>query len=330
MSRLWRQGFVERVEPLPQPAHLYAQQVMALILQEKGIALSDLDGWLGTTFESVSPNDQADIIDHMFESGILHSDGGVTGLGTRAEREFGGRHFSDLVVSFSSPMLLSVMFGRTALGAVHPLALTPSRDQKPIIILLAGRSWRVAEVDWPRRRASVVASQGDGRARWLGGGRPASFAVCRAAESVVAGAEPGCSISRRATTKLEQVQERLPFVDGAQIPIVHDEHNNFRVWTFAGGLANAALAQAISAATPRSDDFCITISAGTDSATLDAFSRLDAVSVRPSFSAELIRDLKFTTCLSEKIAASTIEARLLDRDGIQATLARTTRLLHSV
>jgi hypothetical protein len=37
---------------------------------------------------------------------------------------------------------------------------------------------------------------------------------------------------------------------------------------------------------------------------------------QPSFSSELIRELKFSTCLSEKIAASTIKARLLDRDGI--------------
>ena len=109
-----------------------------------------------------------------------------------------GRHFGDLVVSFSSPMLLSVMFGRTELGAVHPLALAPSRDDEPIVILLAGRSWRVVDVDWPRRRVSVVAAAGEGRARWLGGGRPASFAVCRAAEAVVAGAAPGCGLSRRA------------------------------------------------------------------------------------------------------------------------------------
>ncbi|RWO03905.1 MAG: DEAD/DEAH box helicase [Mesorhizobium sp.] len=327
IARLWREGYVEPVEPLAQPAHLYAQQVMALALQEKGIARSDLDDWLGTTFKAVSAGDQADIIDHMIATGMLHSDAGVFGLGARAEREFGRRHFGDLVVSFSSPMLLTVMFGRTELGAVHPLALGPHSNE-PIVILLAGRSWRVVEVDWPRRRVSVVAAQGEGRARWLGGGRPASFAVCRAAESVIAGASPGCGLSRRAASKLEEVQQQLPFVDGTKIPIVHDGQDSFRVWTFAGGLANAALAQAIPGPKAHSDDFCITIRVGTVAAAIDAFSKLDAVSIRPSFSTELIRDLKFNTCLSEKIAASTIEARLLDREGIQATLTRRTRLAH--
>jgi ATP-dependent Lhr-like helicase len=328
ISRLWRDGFVERVEPLAHPAHLYAQQVMALALQEKGIALGDLDDWLGTTFESVSKNDQADIIDHMFATGMLHTDDGVLGLGSRAEREFGRKHFGDLVVSFSSPMLLSVMFGRTELGAIHPLALAPLRGEEPVIILLAGRSWRVVDVDWPRRRVSVVAAQDDGRTRWLGSGRPASFVVCRAAESVIAGAAQGCGLSRRAASKLEEVQERLPFVDGTRIPIVNSGEDIFRIWTFAGGLANAALAQVIPSSTSRWDDFSITIRAGSAAAALDVFSKLDAISIRPSFSRELIRELKFGTCLPERIAVSTIEARLLDQNGIQETLARAIRLLH--
>jgi ATP-dependent Lhr-like helicase len=329
IARLWREGYVEHVEPPAQPAHIFAQQVMALALQERGIAVSDLGDWLGATFEAVSTSDQADIIEHMTATGILHSDGGVLGLGTRAEQEFGRRHFGDLVVSFSSPMLLSVFFGRTELGSVHPLAVAPSRDKQPIVILLAGRSWRVVDVDWPRRRVSVLVAEGEGRARWLGGGRPASFAVCRAAEAVIAGAAPGCGLSRRAASKLEELQEQLPFVDGTRIPIAHSGQDNFRIWTFAGGLTNAALAQVIRGPTARSDDFCIRITARSDAAALDAFSRLDAVSIRPSFSSELIRELKFSACLSERIAASTIEARLLDRDGIQETLKRTPRLLHS-
>jgi ATP-dependent Lhr-like helicase len=328
VARLWQEGFVERVEPLAQPAHLYAQQVMALALQEKGIAASDLDDWLGATFEAVSTSDQADIIDHMIATGMLHSDGGILGLGARAEREFGRRHFGDLVVSFNSPMLLSVMFGRTELGAVHPLAVARSRDDEPIVILLAGRSWRVLEVDWARRRVSVVAAQGEGRARWLGSGRPASYAVCRAAEAVVAGAEPGCALSRRAASRLEEVREQLSFVDASRVPIVLNGHDHFRIWTFAGGLTNAALAQAIPGPIARSDDFCVSIRAESAAAAIDAFSRLDAVRIRPLVSTELIRALKFTTCLSEKIAASTIEARLLDRIGIQATLNRKARILH--
>ena len=324
IARLWREGFVEKIQPPALPAHLYAQQVMALALQEKGITIGDLNDWLGTTFETVSAGDQADIVDHMIATEMLHSDGGVLGLGARAEREFGRRHFGDLVVSFSSPMLLSVMFGRTELGSVHPLALAPPRNGEPNVILLAGRNWRVTEVDWPRRRVSVAAAPEEGRARWLGGGRPASYAVCRSAEAIVAGADLGCGLSRRATSKLKEIREQLSFVEGTKIPVVNNGQDGFRIWTFGGGLPNAMLAEALQGPKARSDDFCISVKAQSATAAIDAFSKLDASRMRPSISSALIAELKFGSCLPEKIAAATIGARLVDRDGIMATLARKT------
>ena len=81
---------------------------------------------------------------------------------------------------------------------------------------------------------------------------------------VIAGAAQGCALSRRAASKLGEVQERLPFVDGRRIPIANDGEEIFRIWTFAGGLANAALAQGVPGPTARWDDFSITIRAGSD------------------------------------------------------------------
>lgn len=322
IARLWQTGFVEHVESPALPAHLYAQQVMALALQENGIAIGDLHSWLGTTFETIPENDLAEIINHMIATEMLHSDGGVLGLGARAEREFGRRHFGDLVVSFSSPMLLSVMFGRAELGSVHPLALASPRNGEPAVILLAGRSWRVTDVDWPRRRVSVVAAPGEGRARWLGGGRPASYALCCSAEAVVVGAHPGCELSRRAAAKLEQIREQFSFIEGTTVPVVDDGNGKFQIWTFGGGLANAALAEALPVSATRSDDLSISFKARSVTAALDAFSSLRSLCIRPSISSELIKELKFSSCLPETIATSIVGARLLDRDGIQATLAR--------
>lgn len=321
IARLWREGFIENVDPPALPAHLYAQQAMALALQENGITIRDLSDWLGTTFETIPATDQAEIVNHMLATEMLHSDGGVIGLGARAEREFGRRHFGDLVVSFSSPMLLSVMRGRTELGSVHPLALA-SRNGEPTVILLAGRSWRVTDVDWARRKVSVVAVPGEGRARWLGSGRPASYALCRSAEAVVVGAHPGCELSRRAAAKLEQVREQLSFVEGENIPVVDDGKGKVRIWTFGGGLTNAALAEALPASQTRSDDFSISFKARSITAAMEAFSSLRSLCIRPSISSALIKELKFASCLPETVATSIVGARLLDRDGIQATLAR--------
>jgi ATP-dependent Lhr-like helicase len=322
ITALWRDGFVEHVIPPPQPAHIYAQQIMALVLQENGITLGDIGASLGTTFDVLSLKDRTDIVDHMLGTGILHEDGGALGLGGRAEREFGRRHFGDLVVSFSSPMLLSVMFGRVELGAVHPLAVAPSREGEPVIILLSGRSWRVVDIDWPRRRVAVVAAQEAGKARWLGGGRPASFAVSRAAEAVIAGVAPECNLSRRAASKLDEIRNRLPFIDGTAVPVVDGGAGRIRIWTFAGARANASIGQALPGSRASSDDFCIDVRSGDARSLLDTLSNLSSIAVNQPLSEQITRELKFSQCLPAELASSIVSARLLDRNGIEATLSR--------
>ena len=46
VGRLWQNGFVEAIQPPLAPAHIFAQQVLALVLQEGGIADGEWDVWL--------------------------------------------------------------------------------------------------------------------------------------------------------------------------------------------------------------------------------------------------------------------------------------------
>ncbi len=47
LLRLYRAGYVEALAPRRRAAHLFAHQVMALGLQEGGIAVGDVWGWIG-------------------------------------------------------------------------------------------------------------------------------------------------------------------------------------------------------------------------------------------------------------------------------------------
>lgn len=86
---------------------------------------------------------------------ILIEDAGTLGFGIRGGREFGRCHFSDLVAAFSSPWLLAVHHGALELGSVHPASPARSPGDASPILLLGGRSRKVTNVDWLRRRVSV-------------------------------------------------------------------------------------------------------------------------------------------------------------------------------
>jgi ATP-dependent Lhr-like helicase len=53
ITLLWREGSIEAVIAPALPAHIFAQQVMALVLQEGGITRPDLERWLGESIISV-------------------------------------------------------------------------------------------------------------------------------------------------------------------------------------------------------------------------------------------------------------------------------------
>jgi len=332
VATLWREGVVDPVMPPTRPAHIYAQQVMALALQLGGIARPDLDAWLGPVAWEVPEDDRIAVVRHMLQAGVLAEDGGVLGLGERGEREFGRRHFGDLVAAFSSPLMLTVHHGTAELGTVHPANLARSREDGAPVLLLGGRSWEVVEVDWPRRRVFVTPAKGGGRSRWLGGGRTLSARVCHAAERIVTGATPGCATSRRAEARLAEVRERLAFVDGRSLPIVADGDDQVRVWPFAGGLASASLARALTLpglASAQWDEFSLSVRARSTDTVARAIATINPADARPSLPKNMSTALKFGACLPNSLATAVLRARTAVPAAVAKILSRPIRQVRS-
>ena len=325
VTDLWHEGFVERVLPPPRPTHLYAQQVMALILQERGIALSEVRKWLGSVANEVPEADRISVVQHMLEIGILSDDAGIIGIGPHGERAFGRRNFMGLVAAFAEPLLLTVDHAGMELGTIHPASLVgPSKVVSPVI-LLGGRSWKVTNVDWPHHRVSVVPVPGGGKSRWLGGVRMLSAKICRAAEKIIAGAEPRCLLSQRATNQLAELRERLTFVDGISLPIVADNQESVRIWSFGGGLASASIAEAARAKdlpTIAFDDFSLTVRASDIAQVAAVIGATDAGSAHPALPKDLSNELKFSLCLPTAISEAVLIARTSVPDDVADIVPR--------
>ncbi|WP_029008654.1 DEAD/DEAH box helicase [Azospirillum halopraeferens] len=327
--RLWGDGWVEPVEPPPDPLHLFAQQVMALILQERGLERGGWRDWLGRVFDGVDARRADAVLAYMLDTGILADDGGILGMGPKGEREIGRRNFMDLMAAFTTPLLLSVRFGVAEIGQVDPTSLQRGEGEAATL-LLAGRSWRVVAVDWARRLVTVEPSGEAGRSRWMGGARSLDVALCRAMERVAVGDVIPARLSKRGEACLASLREGYAFCDGTSLPLVSGGNGRTRWWTFAGGRANAMLAQALAAAgltTRGHDDLSIQTDTADAPAVRDALATIDPARLEAAADADLLGELKFAQCLPDDMALAVLSQRLSDRAGIADTLKRPLRFV---
>ncbi|MFI7609385.1 DEAD/DEAH box helicase [Micromonospora sp. NPDC049366] len=333
LLHLWSQGWVEAVEPPPEPRHIVAQQLLALCLEQHRVGDQIWPGeWNG-----LAPFDRSAevIVRHLVERGYLDEDSGMLFIGPEAELRFGRRHFMDMLAVFTAPPQFTVLSGRTEIGRADPALLT-AKVQGPRLLLLAGRSWRVTYIDWKRRRCFVEPADGGGKALWMTGAMPQglSFRMVRAMRDVLLGTDPPVVLTGRAQTRLASLREDFEAVvhPGGSL-VSRDKDGEVRWWTWAGYRANATLISTVSDIadpTQRFDDASIRLRPDLDrealrAAMADASDRL----CLPDVSEKALVGLKFSAALPERLALATLAARLADLPGAHTTLrepVRTTQL----
>lgn len=330
LLRLWSQGYVEPVLPPPSPLHIFAQQILALVLQEGAIGRYTWRDWLGAMpgFTGLPEEHIEATLDHLVASGWLFEDAGMLSMGPEAERTYGHRHFMELTSVFTSDPLFLVRHGRTEIGHVDPLTFQIRRDE-PTTLLLGGRSWRVTNVDWKRNLAYVEPAQQKGRATWLGQTQPLRFELCQAIRDILAGKAPGATRSHRAHHQLNDLRDRFSWLDGNATFLVRDPPDRLRWWTFAGLLANTHLALALKDFTGghhRADNLSIPFVREVDSDALGpAFRDLSEIPPEAELTEEAASRLKFAACLPAHLATQVLTARLADRHAVRRCLTGVVR-----
>ncbi len=329
---LWGRGWVEPVTPPPEPRHLVAQQLLAVILQQHKLG----DRVWAQEWNGLSPFDSsaAPILDHLLTRGYLDHDGGLLHIGPAAEKRFGRRNFLELTAAFTAPPQFTVLAGRQEIGHADSAVLTDDRPG-PRLLLLAGRSWRVTYIDWTRRRVFVESVDSGGRAKWsVHGLRGLSFALTRAMHDVLLGVDPPVTLTKRARGNLsEQRTGSASATVATDASIITRSDSGSRWWTWAGYRANATLAASLSiVADPvqRPTDFYVRLRADLTPqlwrAARQSRDASDALTL-PRVEPHVLRGLKFAEILPDDLAAATVAARLADLDGAQAVLHEPVRFV---
>lgn len=128
--------------------------------------------WIrGVPAFSAMPREHVEqIVDWMLQQDLLWDEAGILGIGPAGEKQFGRRHFMELLSVFLSAPLFSVLHGRQELGYVDELTFL-GKQEGARVLLLGGRAWKVTHIDWSRKVAYVEATDESGQSRWKGAGR---------------------------------------------------------------------------------------------------------------------------------------------------------------
>lgn len=331
---LWSEGYVEAIEPPPEPAHIAAQQILAIALQEGQVGRHVWAEWLGG-LPLATPEDRELILAGLLEHGLLDEDEQMLFIGPEAERRYGRRHFMEVMSVFTSEPQVTVLNGRIEIGTVDPMALL-TKVQGPRRLALAGRSWTVTSVDWNRRKAYVEPAEGAGLARWLGSSAPLPSRLVDAMRRVLLGARPeGVGFTARATSRLSGLADELGNRVSETGTVLLHEAGTTRWWTWAGGRANAVLHAALEGvssglldpdATVTNDHIALqpNSTAGELRAALALATErfgTDLRGIEPTITKRAIQDLKFGDLLPEDLAVRTLASRFADHKRAAATAA---------
>lgn len=317
---LWKRGFVEKVVAPPHPRHLAAQQLLALALQEGSFGASGWWRWWG---DLPLMEDGAEVLAYLRKQEFLVGDSGLLMIGPRAEREFGKRHFMDLLSTFVADVELRVVAGIKEIGFVSPLALParPDREQRPLV--LAGRGWFVQYVDWERFTVWVEEVPTKGDVKWPSGAVTQSFEVCQAKREVLLGGEPEVELSKRVPGALKRLrEERATEVDDNGLVLRPRGAGGTRLWTWAGLKANATLLAGLGIEASGVENESVVLPEGIAADDVKA-ADIDAV---PRVDDEAVSGLKFSVALPDDLAVRTVGERLADPRGalkiVQARILR--------
>jgi ATP-dependent helicase Lhr and Lhr-like helicase len=244
---LWRQSFVEPIQPPVWPIHLLGQQLLALLLQEKSLPAGAWEKWLLRLpcFAAIGSEDRAQLIQHLLAKKFIHDDQGVWMIGEETESEFGFRHFAEFTSVFTSPPVFEVWHGRRHVGTVDQANFLGAPERRGALGL-GGRSWKVCEIDWGKRTVEVVPEIGSAKTRWSGAAKSLTLELCQGIKKMLCADEMPVGLSHRGTECLAQERREFIWLRESRSGTLPREDGVTEWWTFAGRQMNRRLSEVIS------------------------------------------------------------------------------------
>ncbi|MET3181713.1 UNVERIFIED_ORG: ATP-dependent Lhr-like helicase [Variovorax guangxiensis] len=307
VTHLWSQAWVEAARPPDEPWPIVGQQILVATLERGEWPMGEVVSLLARCFPELPSAGFRSLVDHMIQQAYLDSAEGLVRIGPRAEREFGRGHYRDLLASFSGSQLLTGKCGSAEVGYIDPTVLTGEEPQR--LLLLAGRSWLVKEIEWSRRTVWLEPAKEGGKARWMGGARSLSKEVCQGIRAALVGeAPPAVHLSQRGKIELAVLTEELALSSDAHF-MSRVEGTQTRTWTFAGTKENRTYARAAASGGTRVKFDALSVQAPA-AALISKEEGETAVQLTDEELVTFAEGIKFASCIPLGLLGRTIVARM--------------------
>lgn len=160
-------------------------------------------------------------------------------------------------------------------------------------------------------------------------GKGPVHAVCQSIRRILASDEDDPTWSRRAVQQFQEIRDEHPWVSADATSLVQQPNGQVRWWTFAGGIANALLADALkSHCDVKGDNLCLTFpKASSVQQVSEYIDNIRPEDVRPIPNVVAMENLKFSECLSPEIAAEVFTSRFDDRAGVVQAIEEQRRVV---
>jgi ATP-dependent helicase Lhr and Lhr-like helicase len=308
ITQRWSAAWVEAATPPAQPWPIVAQQAMVATLERGELPTHELVDLLKGSFPELAHAQIEQLVEHLVKTEFLDRSEAIVRVGPQLEKAFGRGHYRDLLASFSGSMLLTGRHGKAEVGYIDPTVLTG--DQENRLILLAGRSWRVTDVEWSKKTVWLEPAKNGGKARWMGGSRSLSREVCQSIRTVLAdGPSPAIGFSQRARAALQFMKDDLCVSAGTHFIVSRPEEATVRTWTFAGTRANRTYARQAAGAGNKVKFDALSVQA--PAPMLEA-ATIGAVALTDDELAVFAETIKFSDCLPRSLLAKTVVARAFE------------------
>lgn len=225
--------------------HVLVQQILALLLQEKGIGDRSWRDWIGRipAFKSIFENTANEILSHMQDAGILSRDQGIIWFGPKGENLYGFKNFMEICSTFISPPLFEVRYGKNVIGYVDEMTFAGNTDKQ--VLLLAGKQWEVKRINDDKKIAEVEPATSPGKSIWLGAGPFLTEELCVSMKQILVNDQISKTWSRRAEQKFREMRDEFEWLENHATAMTQLANKHIW-WTFAGKLTNINIANIIS------------------------------------------------------------------------------------